>query len=92
MYVDAFARSQYAAYEDTPVPDASSEPGALSYIISTICDRSMGFDVTFRELNAIIGVLEGVKQEFYGRVARPYLNSKRVIFGDVFSNQHTNPS
>lgn len=63
--------------------------GELNYIITRILDghiskfaSSKGID--YGAINAIIGVLECAKMEFYQRVAIPYERRKLEENGDVF--------
>lgn len=62
-------------------------PGELNYVITQHCIEFLdryGFD--YAGINAVVGVLECVKQEFYRRIASPYEEQKRKDNGDVYSN------
>lgn len=66
-------------------PSLASKPGELNYVITKQCcdflDR-YGFD--YAGINAVVGVLECAKQEFYRRLAVPYEEQKRKDNGDVY--------
>lgn len=60
--------------------------GAFNYAVSRlicICYGDMG-DINYKKINAAIGVLECIKQEYYRRVAGPYEDNKKEINGDVY--------
>lgn len=61
--------------------------GELNYLITRFCQyfleescAKIGYD----ELNAVVGVLECVKQELYRRMVVPYENKKIEQNGDVY--------
>ena len=61
------------------------KPGELNYMLTRIILAY--FDtagMNYTTLNAVMGVLECVKQELYRRVAVPYENKKRTENGDVY--------
>jgi len=62
--------------------ESETRDGDLNYIISTLIDG--WYFTTYKDLNAAIGVLECVKQEFYRRVAAPYEDQKIAENGDVY--------
>jgi len=57
--------------------------GELNYIITQI---SLAFlqNVSYTELNEVVGILECVKQEFYRRVVAEYEDEKIQENGDVY--------
>jgi hypothetical protein len=60
-------------------------PGELNYVISSLCSlylKRKGEAYTYH--NDILGVLEGVKQEWYRRKVAPYEDKKIVENGDVY--------
>lgn len=67
---------EHAAY-NAPLTD-----GQLNYVITRIL-MSNGRP-GYAGLNASVGVLECVKQEFYRRVAAPYEDKKLQENGDVY--------
>lgn len=88
-YVDAEIRAQWHLalehVEDTMV--SRMTPGALNYIITTLCDlyvarKGLGYTA----LNDVMGVLAGVDREFYRRVVVPYEDAKCAENGDVYSS------
>ena len=56
--------------------------GELNYVITQILLATKPTNYT--NYNALIGMLECVKQEFYRRVIAPYEDEKKVVEGDVF--------
>lgn len=61
------------------------DAGAVNYFISTLLSawwRAKG--PKYATINAIVGVLTCIKDEFYSRVARPYEDHKIKENGDVF--------
>ena len=59
--------------------------GAVNYTISRLIYlvyAGMGYT----QLNAGLGVLESVKEEFYRRVVAPYEDEKRAENSDVYTN------
>ena len=58
--------------------------GDVNYVITRLVDlvySGMGYT----QLNAALGVLEAVKQEYYRRVVTPYENERREQNGDVYT-------
>lgn len=64
--------------------------GELNYVLTHICDNYIGGceKLNYEKLNAIIGVLECAKQEFYRRVVAPYANYKIRVNGEVYCEEH----
>jgi len=56
--------------------------GEANYIISKILKRGYN-PQRYHDFNAIMGVLESVKQEFYRRYTAPYEDIKRKENGDI---------
>ena len=64
-------------------------PGTLNYIITRLCDywsRDMSGEANYEKYNAVIGVLECVKQELYRRQIAPYEDKACERNGDVYRN------
>lgn len=62
-------------------------PGTLNYIITRLCDywsSDFAGAANYEKYNAVIGVLECVKQELYRRQVAPYEDKKWQQNGDVF--------
>jgi hypothetical protein len=62
-----------------------SNGGELNYKFATVIDdyvRRQG--LSYATINDIVGALEGVKQEFYARFARPYEHVKLTQNGEAF--------
>jgi hypothetical protein len=60
--------------------------GELNYAITKLCDaylKEIGLNYT--NLNAVIGVLECAKLEFYRRIAAPYEDIKLAENTDVYT-------
>lgn len=61
-------------------------PGELNYIISKLCNDYLYRGTrNYERMNAIIGVLESAKSEFYRRVVAPYENDRCEENGDVYT-------
>lgn len=66
------------------IADYGLTEGQLNYVITRLClavKKKEG--LSYKVLNAIIGVLECAKLEFYRRLAVPYENTKLALNGDV---------
>lgn len=64
--------------------------GELNYTVTRLVDkflREHGFN--YKNLNAVVGVLECAKLEAYRRMAAPYEDGKAQLNGDAYSEQHT---
>ena len=57
--------------------------GRLNYALTTLCLGVMP-ELRYRELNALVGVLECTKQELYRRLAAPYEDAQAERNGDVY--------
>lgn len=61
--------------------------GDLNFQITRLCDEFLcRKGVSYGNVNAVIGVLECAKLEFYRRVAAPYEDSKLKQNGDVYDS------
>lgn len=60
-----------------------SREGEANYIITRLLLKI--FNHNYKEFNAVLGVLEAVKLEFYSRVVRPYEQEKMEKEGDVYN-------
>lgn len=56
--------------------------GNVNYVFSSIISRS--YPISYRAINDVLGVLKGVSDEYYRRVAAPYENQKAHDNGDVY--------
>lgn len=71
-----------------------SSPGDLNYAITRLCDLALenstmsGDPIRYVSLNAIIGVLECAKLEFYRRIITPFEDKKKFVNGDVYDEGH----
>lgn len=59
--------------------------GNVNYIFSTIIAKC--YDVSYRSINDVVGVLTCVKDEYYARVAIPYEKQKAFENGDVYEER-----
>lgn len=66
-----------------------STEGELNYVITRLVQDLNLHLQGYAYLNAIVGVLSCVLQEFYRRVAVPYEDAKRAENGDVFYSSLT---
>jgi hypothetical protein len=63
-------------------------PGQLNYVITLLIDRYLRFfGISYQHLNAVIGVLECVKLEFYRRLVAKYEDQKCEENGDVYRSR-----
>ena len=66
-------------------PLASADAGELNYSITKLIDGYVSlYGLKYETLNAIVGVLECAKAEFYRRVVAPYEDLKIQENGDVY--------
>ena len=68
--------------------DKNVLPGVLNYCITVLIksaykNTTPGSKLSYADHNAVIGVLECAKQEFYRRNTSPYEDEKVVENGDV---------
>lgn len=81
-------QSQRAQVEPTS-PRQAQSAGELNYQITRLCQQYVelqqaGHALTYTTLNAVVGVLECAKLEFYRRLATPYEGHKALTNGDVY--------
>jgi len=58
--------------------------GVVNYTLSRICNEVLiGDEPRYSKINAVIGVLEAVKLEFYRRLAGPYEDGAIEKNGDL---------
>ncbi len=69
-------------------PAAEQEPrnaGELNFAITSLLIHYMQEQAySYKNMNDVLGALEGAKLEFYRRVVAPYEDIKRGIHGDVY--------
>jgi hypothetical protein len=58
--------------------------GELNYELTTRILEFLSSHPTYEEFQAVIGLLECMKQEFYRRMVAPYEDKKKEENGDVF--------
>lgn len=59
--------------------------GELNYAITMLMKSYINHKgLSYQTINDIMGAVEGTKQEFYFRIARPYENNKLSVNGDVW--------
>lgn len=81
-----YIEEEYRKYFDPEIQEIVgnlSNAGDLNYCITTLCNKYLD-EVRYSELNAIIGVLECAKMEFYRRMVAPYEDIKARQNGDVY--------
>jgi hypothetical protein len=62
-------------------------PGHLNYIISKIMYEVLTYKgVTYTNINALMGILNCVSLELYGKVAAPYEDKKEEENGTVYGD------
>ena len=57
--------------------------GDLNYVISVVIKELADRPLSYKRINAIVGVLECVKQEFYRKIASPYEDLKCDENGNI---------
>ena len=83
-YIKPERRPQLDAFIEAIEPALETmEDGDLNYLISSMLWIRFQRNKGYRMINAIVGVLECVKLEFYARMARPYEEEKIVENGDI---------
>ena len=58
--------------------------GIINYITCMLIKKVYGKNLNYKDYNAIIGVLECIKQEIYRRLVAPYEDEKIKENTDVF--------
>ncbi len=61
--------------------------GELNYCLTRLMIEYCHNDLTYKDVNDVIGALECAKMEFYRRVAVPYEELKRGENGDVYTQK-----
>lgn len=83
-YIPSLDRMTFESTIDTLAKKLTPErPGDMNYVISSIVTRVLKRDLTYSNANAIIGVLECVKQELYRKVISDYENLKEKENGSI---------
>jgi hypothetical protein len=62
-------------------------PGELNYVLTSIINAylyAIDEEISYDDLNEVVGVLANVQQEFYRRVVVPYEDAKIQQNGDVY--------
>lgn len=60
--------------------------GIVNYTITELCCQTMVGDTPrYKKINAVLGILEAVKQEFYRRMGGPYEDLAAQKNGDITS-------
>ena len=81
-YIKQTLRQELQHYLDCPKPQ---DVGELNYVITQICrDFLSRSKASYADHNAVIGVLESAKLEFYRRAVSPYEDRKIAENGDVY--------
>ena len=62
----------------------ATTPGELNFHITTLIADYLGEQISYSQINEVIGVLECAKLELYRRVAAPYEDQKIEENGDVY--------
>ena len=85
-YISQFRRKSPASSlqeQATNLADSCVHDGELNYAISRMAHVYLRGNVSYTNINAVIGVLECVKLELYRMVAAPYEDVKRNENGPV---------
>ncbi len=61
--------------------------GELNYCITRLMIEYCHDNLSYGDINDVLGAVEGAKMEFYRRMAVPYEEFKRGENGDVYSQQ-----
>ncbi len=90
-YVPHKQRDIVDQYINLLVPEIRS-PAELNYIVTKLCHSILEYKYTnhdsqlsYSDINGIIGVLESIKLEFYRSVASPYEQLKKETNGKISS-------
>lgn len=70
-----------------PMWDTPNNAGELNYVITKLLLKYIDVHspLSYQLINDVLGALEGAKQEFYARIARPYEDQKILSNGDVYT-------
>jgi hypothetical protein len=84
-YIAAEERPALDALVDALAAEIGSDgyEGRLNYAITRLCLGVMP-ELRYKQLNALVGVLECSKQELYRRLAAPYEDEQARRNGDVY--------
>ena len=82
-YIDPLRRVYFTDAIDSLLDDIAS-PGDLNFVVTTLLHGILNRQgESYGQLNALVGVLECAKLEFYRRKAVPYEDGKIAVNGDV---------
>ena len=82
-YIQQLRRVYFTDAIDSLLDDISS-PGELNFVVTSLLHGiSEKRGLSYGQLNALVGVLECAKLEFYRHIVAPYEDGKRVENGDV---------
>ena len=82
-YIDPLRRVYFTDALDSLLDDISS-PGELNFVVTSLLHGILKRQgKSYGQLNALVGVLECAKLEFYRRKAAPYEDEKVAENGDV---------
>lgn len=83
-YIEKYKRALYEGY-----PRAAADEGELNYRMAREIDKYLqAKGLRYKNLNAVIGVLQCLSLEVYRRIGAPYENQKIDENGDVFSESY----
>ena len=82
-YIDQDTRSLLQPYLETILRPRTV--GELNYVITQLCRQFLAnSQASYADHNAIVGVLECAKLEFYRRLLAAYEDEKIKLNGDVY--------
>lgn len=64
--------------------DKPSSAGELNYTITKLIVEFLGKNYRYKDINDVLGAIEGAKLEFYRRVVVPYEDNAMIKNGDVY--------
>lgn len=64
--------------------DEENIEGNMNYIISRLFANHLRFKLNYKQLNAMVGMLECCKMELYRKMAAPYENEKCKENGEAY--------
>lgn len=67
--------------------DKNGIEGNLNYTFTRLIDDHLKNNLNYKNLNAMVGVLECCKQELYRRIAGPYEDTKVEENGDAYETK-----
>lgn len=84
-YITQEKREEFRKVGETGHNPETRTAGELNYEITLKLLKHLQVNkLSYQTINDILGALEGAKQEFYHRIARPYEESKIRQNGDVY--------